>query len=117
VRSTMDLSEARPPTGADERASLLEVEMEVEAIDPEHVLAGCEDFLVDGTDGREIGVVERVEREGRGVASALLVSAGWFGRRRLRVSAQAVVAVVPEERRVIVDESRVQHVGRDDRPL
>jgi hypothetical protein len=93
------------------------VEVEVPAIDPERVLAECEDFLVDGRDGRRIGVVDRVERSGAaGAASALLVASGWFGRRRLRVDAQAVVALLPQERLVIVDESRVHPVGRDGRP-
>jgi hypothetical protein len=102
---------------ASERAWLLEVEVEVPAIDPERVLAECEAFLVDGSDGRQIGVVDRVERAGAaGCASALLSSAGWFGRRRLRVEAQAVEALVPEERRVIVDEARVHEIDRDGRP-
>jgi hypothetical protein len=102
---------------ASERAWLLEVEVEVPAIDPERVLAECEAFLVDGSDGRQIGVVDRVERAGAaGCASALLISAGWFGRRRLRVEAQAVEALVPEERRVIVDEARVHEIDRDGRP-
>lgn len=105
------------PSSASGRAWLLEVEVEVPAIDPERVLAECEDFLVDGRDGRQIGVVDRVERSGpAGGVSALLVSAGWFGRRRLRVDAQAIEALVPEERRVIVDESRVHPVGGDGRP-
>ncbi len=101
---------------ASDRAWLLEVEVEVPAIDPERVLAGCEAFLVDGRDGRQIGVVDRVERAGRaGRASALLIAAGWFGRRKLLVEAQAVEALVPEERRVIVDEARVHEVDRDGR--
>ena len=102
------------PTG--DRGWLLEVEVEVPAIDPEQVLAECEAYLVDGRDGRQIGVVDRVERAGRaGRASALLIAAGWFGRRRLRVEAEAVGALVPEERRVIVDEARVHEVDRDGR--
>ena len=102
---------------ASDRAWLLEVEVEVPAIDPEQVLAECEAFLVEGMDGRQIGVVERVERAGTaGRASALLIAAGWFGRRRLRVEAQAVEALVPDERRVIVDEARVREIGRDGRP-
>ena len=102
---------------ASERAWLLEIEVEVPAIDPEQVLAECEAFLVDGRDGRQIGVVDRVERAGTaGRASALLIAAGWFGRRRLRVEAQAVEALVPEERRVIVDEARVREIDRDGRP-
>ena len=100
------------------RVWLLEVEVEVPAIDPELLLAQCEDFLVDGSDGRQIGVVDRVERSGiAGVASALLVAVGWFGRRRLRVDAHAIEALVPEERRLIVDESRVYPVDRDGRPV
>ena len=102
--------------GASDRAWLLEVEVEVPAVDPERILAECEAFLVDGRDGRQIGVVDRVERAGQaGGASALLIAAGWFGRRRLRVEAQAVEALVPEERRVIVDEARVHEVDRDGR--
>ena len=101
---------------ASDRAWLLEVEVEVPAIDPERVLAECEAFVVDGRDGRQIGVVDRVERAGRaGRASALLIAAGWFGRRTLRVEAQAVEALVPEERRLIVDEARVHEVDRDGR--
>jgi hypothetical protein len=108
----------RLPPAAGGRAWLLEVEVEVPAIDPELLLAQCEDFLVDGTDGRQIGVVERVERSGaEGLASALLVSAGWFGRRRLLVDVEAVEALVPDERRVIVDPSRLRPIGRDGRPL
>jgi hypothetical protein len=104
------------PPSASGRGWRLEVEVEVPAIDPERLLAYCEDFLVDGSDGRQIGVVDRVERSGAdGFASALLVSAGWFGRRRLRVDARAIEALVPEERRVIVDPSRLHPVGRDGR--
>ena len=101
---------------AGERTWLLEIDVDVPAVDPERILAECEDFLVDGTDGRRIGVVDSVERGGRsGGASALLISAGWFGRRRLRVDAHAVEALVPAERLVIVDESRVRRVGGDRR--
>lgn len=104
------------PQAASGRGWLLELDVEVPAIDPERLLAECEDFLVDGNDGRQIGVVDRVERSGaEGFASALLVSAGWFGRRRLRVEAQAIEALVPEERRLIVDPSRVHPIGRDGR--
>jgi hypothetical protein len=111
LRLRRDLSVA-----ASDRAWLLEVEVELPAIDPERVLAECEAFLVDARDGRQIGVVDRVERAGRaGRASALLIAAGWFGRRRLRVEAEAVEALVPEERRVIVDEARVHEVDRDGR--
>jgi hypothetical protein len=93
------------------------LEVEVPAIDPENILAECEDFLVDGRDGREIGVVDRVEQSATagGIPSALLVAAGWFGRRMLRVDIEAVEVVLPDERRLIVDESRVHPVRSGDR--
>jgi hypothetical protein len=104
------------PSSSSERNWLLELEVELPTIDPERLLAECEEFLVDGRDGRQIGVVERVETSvATGEASALLISAGWFGRRRLRVDAQAVEALVPAERRVIVDESRVTSAHADGR--
>jgi sporulation protein YlmC with PRC-barrel domain len=104
------------PPSSSERVWLLELEVEVPAIDPEQLLAACEDFLVDGEDGRRLGVVEQVEKSlATGEATALVVSAGWFGRRRLRVDVSAVQALVPAERRVIVDEARVTPVLADDR--
>jgi hypothetical protein len=98
------------PASAGRRTWRLVVEVEVPEIDPERVLLECEGFLVDGHDGRGIGVVDRVEITD-GLASALIVAAGWFGRRRLRVDAQAIDALVPGERRVIVDESSVSAAG------
>ena len=99
------------------RIWVLEVEVEVPATDPEQLLAECEEFLVDGRDGREIGVVDRVETSPvTGAASTLLVSAGWFGRRRFRIDADAVEVVLPAEQRLIVDESRVVP-ARDDESL
>lgn len=95
----------------------VEVEIEVPDVDPEQVLCECEDFLVDGLDGREIGVVDQVETSAAtGRASALFVAAGWFGRRRLRIDAHAVMALLPADRRVIVDESRVYPAGGGGRP-
>jgi hypothetical protein len=103
-------------SSASERVWLLELEIEVPAIDPEQLLAECEEFVVDGRDGRQIGVVERVETsDATGDVSGLLVSAGWFGRRRFRIDAQAVEALVPAERRLIVDESRVASARADGR--
>jgi hypothetical protein len=104
------------PSAEGERAWLLELEVEVPAVEPERLLAECEGFLVDGRDGRPIGVVEQVELSPAGLASALLLSAGWFARRRLRVDTQAVEALMPEAHRVIVDESRVVSIG-DGGPL
>jgi hypothetical protein len=87
------------------------MEVDVPWVDPERVLVECEGFLVDGSDGREIGVVDRVEPSERGGAAALLVAGGLFGGRQLRVEADGVETVLPEERRLIVDPSRVTAVG------
>jgi hypothetical protein len=102
------------PAAGSGREWLLEVEVEVPAIDPEQLLLTSEGYLVDGSNGAAIGVVERVESSGDPPAtSALLVAAGWFGRRRLRIDATAIEALLPEERRVIVDESRLTPVHGD----
>jgi hypothetical protein len=85
------------------RTWMLEVEIEVPDTDPERLLAESEGFLVEGKDGEPIGVVEVVERDGPfGAVSALVVSAGWFGRKRLRVDADSIDALAPLERRIIV---------------
>jgi hypothetical protein len=103
-----------PATGTG-RDWLLEVEVDVPAIDPEQLLLRSEGFLVDGSNGAAIGVVERAESSGDPPAvSALVVAAGWFGRRRLRVDATAIEALLPEERLLIVDESRLTPVHGDD---
>jgi hypothetical protein len=105
------------PRSVSGRGWLLEIEVEVPAFDPERLLAQCEDFLVEGSDGSQIGVVDRVERLGQAeTASAVVVATGWFGRRQLRVDADAIDALLPEERRLVVDESRAYPVGRDGRP-
>lgn len=85
-------------------------------IDPERLLAECEDFLVDGRDGSHIGVVERVETADPAGASVLVISAGWLGRRHLCVDTEAILALLPAERRVIVDETRVASAPDDSRP-
>jgi hypothetical protein len=105
------------PSSAGERQWFLELEVELPQLDPEWLLSECEEFLVDGRDGRQIGVVERVESSrATGRAEALLVSGGWLGRRRVRVDADAVEELIPDERRLIVDESRVQPVGGERGP-
>jgi hypothetical protein len=96
------------------RAWRLAIEVELPVVDPERLLLECEGYLVDGRDGRQIGVVDRVEAS-EGIASTLIVSAGWFGRRRLRVDARAVEALVPGQRRVIVDESGVVPLDAESR--
>jgi hypothetical protein len=85
---------------------VLELEFELPTDDPEQLLAECEDFLVDGSNGERIGVVDRVEREGEaGRVSGLLAAGGWFGRRHLRVERKAIEQIIPAERRIIVREA------------
>lgn len=94
---------------------LLDVEVEVPAFDPEQLLLKSEGYLVDGANGSAIGVVEQVEAAGDPpVAATLLLSAGWFGRRRLRIDVGAVEALLPDERRLIVDESRLTPARGDE---
>jgi hypothetical protein len=97
------------------RTWLLELEVEVPELDPEQLLAECEGFLVDDGDGRQIGVVFRVERSRSGATSALLISvpAGWLRRRYVRIEESAITALVPEQRLVIVDETQLVPVGND----
>lgn len=103
------------PCSSGGRTWLLELEVEVPDIDPERLLAECEGFLVDDSDGRQIGVVIRVERSGSGAISALLVSvpAGWFRQRYVRIDERAITALVPQQRLVIVDETQLSPVGID----
>jgi hypothetical protein len=103
------------PRSTGGRTWLLEVEVEVPEIDPERLLAECEGFLVDDSDGRQIGVVIRVERAGSGAISALLISvpAGWFRRRYVRIEERAITALVPQQRLVIVDATQLTRVGHD----
>jgi hypothetical protein len=63
-------------------------------------LAQCEGFLVDLGEA-PLGVVdELVVAEGEAVA--LVVSTGWFGRKRLVVPVEEVERIVPEERRIVL---------------
>ena len=103
------------PRSTGGRTWLLELEVEVPEIDPERLLAECEGFLVDDSDGRQIGVVIRVERSGSDATSALLISvpAGWFRRRYVRIEERAIKALVPQQRLVIVDETQLIPIGND----
>lgn len=96
------------------RAWVVDVEIELPEQDPEQLLAGCEGYLVDTTDGRELGVVDEVERHGpEGSAFALIVVRDWLARHRVRIDADAVEALFPTEERVIVDESGVAPLETD----
>jgi hypothetical protein len=103
------------PRSTGGRTWLLELEVDVPEIDPDGLLAECEGFLVDDSEGRQIGVVIRAERAGSGAISALLVSvpAGWFRRRYVRIDQRAVTTLVPQKRLLIVDETQVIPVGND----
>lgn len=87
---------------AAERTWHLDLEIDVAVPDPEQLLADSEDFQVEGTDGRELGVVERAEIGADGVVSALLVSQGWLGRRRVRIETEAIEAILPAQRLIVV---------------
>ena len=92
----------RPLPGENARPWLLEIEVDVTVPDPEAVLASCEGFLVDGADGRDLGVVEEVETGPRGAVAALVATGGWFGRRRARIPVGEIEAIEPAERRLVV---------------
>ena len=90
------------PWSGGERTWMLEIEIEIPDLDPERLLGECEGFLVEDTDGGTIGVVEGIERDGPfGAVSALVVAAGWFGRKQLRVSVDAIEALAPLDRRIV----------------
>jgi hypothetical protein len=90
------------------RAWVVDVEVDLPEQDPEQLLAGCEGYLVDTTEGQGLGVVDEVELRGpQGSASALIVVRDWLGRHRLRVECDAVEVLLPAEQRVIVDASAV----------
>jgi hypothetical protein len=81
----------------------LDVAVFVPLLDPEQVLLECEDFVVDSIDDRPVGIVDSVETDKEtGFVSALRVAAGWFGRRRFRVDAEAIELMVPAAQRIVV---------------
>jgi len=75
-----------------------------EVVPSSYWLAQCEGFLVDVGDA-PLGVVdELVVSAGpeQPEAVALVVSTGWFGRRRLVIPVEEVERIVPEERRIVL---------------
>lgn len=92
----------RLPAEGGTRPWLLELEIEVTIPDPEEILAACEGFLVDDSNGRDVGVVEEVETGPDGAALSLLVAGGWFGRRRRRIPVDAIETIEPGGRRIVV---------------
>jgi hypothetical protein len=90
---------------------VLELEIALPAVDPERLLSECEEFLVDDTAGRSIGVVDVIETGANGLVTGLLVAGGWFGRRKLRVDVGAIDSLLPAERRIIVCEAVSRGLG------
>lgn len=85
------------------RTWVLEIQVAVDVPDPEEVLVACQSFVADGTDGEALGVIDDVEvDDATGLASTLILATGWFGRRRLRVPAEHVELIAPDERRVVL---------------
>lgn len=67
-------------------------------------LAQSHGFLVDVGEV-PLGVVDEIVlagRAGQAEAVALVVSTGWFGRKRLVVPAEEVERIIPQERRVVL---------------
>lgn len=66
-------------------------------------LRGAHAFLVDTTDGREVGVVDDVRVDDTtGAVVGIDVRGGWFGRRHYVVDVTEVVDVFPDDRRLTV---------------
>lgn len=73
-------------------------------LDAERCLSESEGFLVHSASGDPIGIVDDVRVDARsGKAVELDVCAGWFGRHRITVQAEEVVAILPGTKRLILD--------------
>jgi hypothetical protein len=68
---------------------------------PADILDGTVDYLVDTPDG-SVGVVDGWERDEHGRPQTLIVSQGWFGRRRFEIPLEALVEIDHEDRRIIL---------------
>ncbi len=71
------------------------------ALDQEYWLAHSEGYRVDSDTGR-IGLVEEVCSTPTGHPDLLVLRTGRFGRRRLLLPAEEVMAVAPREGRLVV---------------
>ena len=74
-------------------------------VDPEALLLQCHGFLVDAIPDDPVGVVEDVLVDEQGHPTALVVSAGWFGRRRLTVPVADIDEICSGDRRLRVRRS------------
>jgi hypothetical protein len=85
-------------------------------IDPEALLLQSHGFLVDAIPDEPVGVVEDVLVDEDGHPRALVVSSGWFGRRRLIVPVSDVVEIYPGDRRLRLQRAATSldaELGRD----
>jgi hypothetical protein len=84
-------------------------------VDPEALLLQSHGFLVDAVPDETVGVVEDVIADEHGHPAALVVSAGWFGRRRLTVPVAEVDEICPGSRRIRVRRSAAALASELDR--
>jgi sporulation protein YlmC with PRC-barrel domain len=87
------------------RRWVVEVEVDLEGVhlDPEYWLRHCRGFLVESEAGEDLGVVDDVElATDSGLAVALVVASGWFGRYTRLIDVADVQAIVPSQRRLVV---------------
>jgi hypothetical protein len=103
-------------SGEHEELPKLAVRGERSSLEHECWLAHCHGFLVDTLAGEEVGVVDDVETDAStGLATALDVSAGWFGRHRLTVPVAHVRRILPGERRIYIEGRPERAEGSGDR--
>jgi sporulation protein YlmC with PRC-barrel domain len=77
------------------------------ALDP--YLRTSHGFLVDTTQGSEVGVVDEVVVDpATGRVVQLAVCGGWFGRRRRTITVEQVEGIDPLARRLVVSPSALQ---------
>jgi hypothetical protein len=84
-------------------------------VDAEARLLQSHGYLVDAIPDEAVGVVEDVLVDEHGHPSALVVSAGWFGRRRLTVPVDEIDEICPGDRRLRVRRSAAALASEPDR--
>jgi hypothetical protein len=84
-------------------------------MDAETLLLQSHGFLVDAIPDEAVGVVDDVIVDEDGHPSALVVSAGWFGRRRLTVPVAEVDEICPGDRRLRIRRSAAALASELDR--
>jgi hypothetical protein len=72
-------------------------------LDAERCLRECEGFRVESVTGEPVGVVNALELDPQcGTVIGLVLCLGWFGRRRLTIGREDVVAILPSAERLIL---------------